>query len=416
MKKREILPGELKEILRLHEEWLESDGKEGVKADFSGADLSHAHFSSADFSHTHFSGADLSGANFSGADLSGALLNGANLREADLSGAVLCRAELRSTDLRGADLRGAKLSKAWFWYADLSGAKLSGVDFHEAVFDNTKLCKTDLVGTKFSEEQLSNMIFIDPGQETLEDIGEESSRIIRSIEFPPEYYQAGISILNYFGTILRDKYPDKKAKVKIEQDGLKVTMIVESDDGDIETIEKLLDNYGLVIHGKMQPEKLLDNKDEVLQLKNQLGLAQHQIEMQKEFLRFRNADVKELYSLFSQLIQKPGVQKTTNIRDTIIKANSIDMGLKQGSISTTIINNYINNKDEIDKALEDFKKEVSEEMQQQVDALTAALEDKDEKTASGAWEKITKVFTASDKAAKFTQSAADLFDKLKDFF
>ncbi len=32
-------------------------------------------------------------------------------------------------------------------------------------------------------------------------IGTDENIIIRSIEFPPEYHQAGISILNYFGTI-----------------------------------------------------------------------------------------------------------------------------------------------------------------------------------------------------------------------
>ncbi len=59
-------------------------------------------------------------------------------------------------------------------------------------------------------------------------IRDTSPKIARSIEFPPGYKQAGTSILNYFGEVLEQKYPDKDVKVRIEQHGLKVTMVIES--------------------------------------------------------------------------------------------------------------------------------------------------------------------------------------------
>jgi hypothetical protein len=62
----------LQKILVEHKKWLESDGKEGKKADLRGADLR---------------GADLRVADLRGADLRGADLRVADLREADLSGA-----------------------------------------------------------------------------------------------------------------------------------------------------------------------------------------------------------------------------------------------------------------------------------------------------------------------------------------
>lgn len=37
--------------------------------------------------------------------------------------------------------------------------------------------------------------------------------IIRNIVFEPEYYEAGISILNYFSTYVRKRYPQKEVKV-----------------------------------------------------------------------------------------------------------------------------------------------------------------------------------------------------------
>ena len=61
-------------ILEEHKLWLDSDGKQGARANLTDADLS-------------------------GASLSGANLSGANLCRANLSGASLCRASLCGADL-----------------------------------------------------------------------------------------------------------------------------------------------------------------------------------------------------------------------------------------------------------------------------------------------------------------------------
>lgn len=58
-------------------------------------------------------------------------------------------------------------------------------------------------------------------------ISTNRERFNQCITFAPEYYQAGLSILNYFGTVLRNKYPEQKATVKIEQHENMVRMIVE---------------------------------------------------------------------------------------------------------------------------------------------------------------------------------------------
>ncbi len=44
---REITPEELKEILKAHKKWVKSDGKEGVMANLSMADLRNADLSEA---------------------------------------------------------------------------------------------------------------------------------------------------------------------------------------------------------------------------------------------------------------------------------------------------------------------------------------------------------------------------------
>ncbi len=90
---------ELDEILQAHKKWLESDGKEGLRA-------------------------NLCGANLCDADLCGADLRGANLRDADLCDADLCDADLRHANLRGANLRDADLRDADLRDADMDYAVL----------------------------------------------------------------------------------------------------------------------------------------------------------------------------------------------------------------------------------------------------------------------------------------------------
>ncbi|HEY9885989.1 MAG TPA: pentapeptide repeat-containing protein [Vampirovibrionales bacterium] len=96
---------ELKKMLAQHKEWLDSSGRAGKQADFSGADLRG----------TNLSGLDLSG----GADFYKANLKGVNFQETDLRWTCFTGA-----DLTGADLRGAKLYRVCLAEARLKGAKI----------------------------------------------------------------------------------------------------------------------------------------------------------------------------------------------------------------------------------------------------------------------------------------------------
>lgn len=141
-----------------------------------------------------------------------------------------------------------------------------------------------------------------------EDNGVERNIIInRSIEFPPQYHQAGLGILSYFGTVLREKYPDHKAKVRIEQDGLRVRLIIESENGDKEIIEKALQEYELVVRGESEPDTFFASKAKVLELKNELRIAQVRIDSQRDLIELRNEEVATLRQLIghSLSIAKP---------------------------------------------------------------------------------------------------------------
>ncbi|XGW00256.1 MAG: hypothetical protein ACAF41_15135 [Leptolyngbya sp. BL-A-14] len=109
-------------------------------------------------------------------------------------------------------------------------------------------------------------------------------RIERSIEFPPEYWEAGTSILSYFNRVLGIKYPNKKIKVRIEQEGLMLRMIINTSTGEREEIEKTLNEYGMVVTGKMEPESFLDDPFEAMALRNKLEIADLELRQTRQLL------------------------------------------------------------------------------------------------------------------------------------
>ena len=165
----------LRELIAKHVLWLESRGRDGVRADLTqvdlsradlrGTDLSFANLGEADLSRAqlclaNLGRADLSGANLQMANLSGAQLGSANLHlanlgradlsEADLSAANLLLAGCSEANLRGARLRGAHLSRA-----DLRGANLSRADRSEADLPLANLSEANLRGANLSRAHLS---------------------------------------------------------------------------------------------------------------------------------------------------------------------------------------------------------------------------------------------------------------------
>ena len=110
------------------------------------------------------------------------------------------------------------------------------------------------------------------------------NKIERVLEFPTEYYQAGVGILSYFGDVLKQKHPTLKAKVRIEQDENTIRMIIDTPDGSRDIIEKTLDNYSLVIANKDKPESLLDDQLQIASLKNRLAIADLEVRQARDLM------------------------------------------------------------------------------------------------------------------------------------
>lgn len=127
--------------------------------------------------------------------------------------------------------------------------------------------------------------------------------INRNIEFPPEHLTAGISILQYFGKLLQEKYPNEKVSVSIKQEGLRVTMIIETPDGKKEEIEEYLNRYGMVITNQITPQEFTSNPIQLIELKQELREAQNKILFQQELLSLKDDTYKNrIISLEDEVI------------------------------------------------------------------------------------------------------------------
>jgi len=137
-------------ILKEHEKWFQSDGREGKRAELSDAYLVDVELDSA----------FLLGARLNRANLSAANLNLANLRDAEMNNAILRmaklnRANLQIAKLNGADLFGAKLKGAEMWKCELDSAHPTYAELDSAILFGAKLKGAYLIQTKLNSADLA---------------------------------------------------------------------------------------------------------------------------------------------------------------------------------------------------------------------------------------------------------------------
>lgn len=134
----------------------------------------------------------------------------------------------------------------------------------------------------------------------------EKRVIDRSIEFPPEYQQAGLGILSFFASYLSDKYPDQDATVRIEQSGLNVRMVVESKSGSKEIIERALHEYELIVSGKKSIEQFGGSEKLMLEMRNELRVAKFRLESQQDIIAIQNMHYQRSESHIESLMKLLG--------------------------------------------------------------------------------------------------------------
>nr|WP_231714648.1 pentapeptide repeat-containing protein [Desulfonema ishimotonii] len=314
-----------------------SDHQAGRCADFRRCGLQGVDLQGGNLQEANFQEANLRGADLRGAYLQGACLQDANLQETNLQAVNMIDARISSANLRGANLTEADLEKANLERADLQNANIERAYLQDANLKFIRISQTSLahIPENIKQKFGSTWLVVDKVEK-----GDTDRLIIRSITFPPEYHEAGISILTYFGTILRKKYPDTKAKIQIKQEGLRVTMIIEPDDGgEREIIEKALDEYGLVVTGQKTPEEFTDDKVLIIGLRSELRIAQARIETQKELLQDKSAQIDKLFFIVGNAVQS----KPVSVVQKAAPHNNIGANEIQSLVQTEQISSFNQN-------------------------------------------------------------------------
>jgi hypothetical protein len=139
-----ITPENLKAAIDLHQLWLKSKKRAGVRLCLVNYDL-HGF---------DFSGANLSKADLSKANLVGASLEGANLTGANLTYAILYRANLNNIVGVKANFQNANTNSATFKYANLTKANFANANLVFANFKDANLTKANLVNANLESANL----------------------------------------------------------------------------------------------------------------------------------------------------------------------------------------------------------------------------------------------------------------------
>ncbi|TDF37408.1 hypothetical protein EYS14_14755 [Alteromonadaceae bacterium M269] len=229
----------------------------------------------------------------------------------------------------------------------------------------------EIILSKSGDEQAKSFVKRINENERLKEINfsDGMDTVYREISFPPEYRHAGITILNNFSSLVRDKYSEENVKILIQQEHNKVVLIIESEQGELkERIEETLHTYGLVLSGEVPIDSLTDDPIKIAELNQQLRIARLQLENQKELLSIeqkhnrqlenKSASIEKQYKEMMSLLSDS--MKTKDDENTFLRM-LVEMSAScQSDIASKSLNSLIHI---IETKTEDKGDEVIENMQ-----------------------------------------------------
>ncbi len=159
-----------------------------------------------------------------------------------------------------------------------------------------------------------------------------------------------MGILAYFGEVLKRKYPNNDASVRIVQEKNIVKLQIESKEGEIEIIEETLENYSLVISNQANIDILYDKPTDVIALKQKLEIAGLEIRQTKELLALsQNLYTSKISSMEDELsfmrrqFENQSIQVTKNQKlVSQISSSNEKIILAQINQSSIMLENIIN--------------------------------------------------------------------------
>ena len=323
---------ELNRILEKHNDWVISHEQKGERADLSNCDLTGHNFRNKVLIKAIFRGSILANTDFTSSNCSWA-----DFRKSDISNSTLCSAKFQYATFIHANLENTDLTNACFKNSVFKMTNLAGAIIHNTSFIQARLINIDFSNVTIDDSDLSGALLLNSKNIdsdiwsdvvlsgiitdalSVKDIPIEGRKkygysfvlvqpyaIIRTLEIPRKYKQAGLSVLTYFARILEQKYPNQEIGFSINQQGKKVTLIVETDKAHKSIVEATLDLYENVANSNISPEDFMHTPAEILELRTQLRIAETQVSFYKDMMHFRDKiidDKEKEISRFFKLVE-----------------------------------------------------------------------------------------------------------------
>lgn len=142
---------EIVTILKNHEKWVKTDGKEGKQGNFSDMELAivkgnifHGRIlKNAMFINTYIHGIDMSNCDLDGADFSGARLYDVDMSNSEFNGAKFVKSHLTNVKMRNCVLNKSNMSRSRMSQVDFMGSELENVNMSMANIEHVVFSNCD---------------------------------------------------------------------------------------------------------------------------------------------------------------------------------------------------------------------------------------------------------------------------------
>lgn len=163
------------------------------------------------------------------------------------------------------------------------------------------------------------------------------SEIYRTIEFSKENVGAGLSILSYFEQVLKQKYNNLIATVKIEQNNNSVKLLINTKEGDVEVIEKALTDYGHVVKGDLRTNEFLSNPLDIERLNMKLEMASLELRQNQRIISLYESENGSYKTRVENLESQVEMLNHVLCEGLIISQKTLQSNLNQSSEVITSI-------------------------------------------------------------------------------
>jgi len=163
------------------------------------------------------------------------------------------------------------------------------------------------------------------------------AEIYRTIEFSSENVSAGLSILSYFEQVLKQKYKNLDATIKIEQNNNSVKLVIKTKDGNVEIIEKTLADYGHVVKGDLRSDEILSNPLDIERLNMKLEIASLELRQNQKIISLYESEMNNSKTRIDSLELQVQTLNNALCKGLVLSQQNLEINLNQSANVLTSI-------------------------------------------------------------------------------